>query len=385
MTVVALASPIPGQPHSRLVESSVQRVTRYEPRQLAPDRVQALNRLCRLREPLALTVEGLAVSLWTEPVLFNDSGQAALFVGRPALDLVWALGDRQRVSLTIPQAVVERLLAALDPGLRRWPREPARPLLIELALSPFLDRLEHSLGPVELITAEPTKAHDLEPPETWAIGFRGTLDGAPFGAILRASGTSDPRGGALDRIARAVETRPVAGTPAHALDLRIPLEFQAGTVRLHLRALSDLRTGDIVVPDDWPFARGEVTVVAGRRLVGRAHLVPSGLSLTDRLRPVRTAPMEFSMAHDRDPDAPDERDGDAPLDDLEVTLIFEIGRRFIDVAELRSIAPGYVFPMAQDASAPIDILANGRRIGRGEIVRIGETLGVRVTRLFGHE
>ena len=91
------------------------------------------------------------------------------------------------------------------------------------------------------------------------------------------------------------------------------------------------------------------------------------------------------MAHDRDSGAPDESDGDGTLDDLEVTLVFEIGRRFVDLAELRSIAPGYVFPMTQDASAPVDILANGRRIGRGEIVRIGETLGVRVTRLFGHE
>jgi type III secretion protein Q len=385
MTVVALASPIPGQSHSRFVDGAVQRVTRYEPRPLAPDRVKALNRLCRLREPLATTVEGLAVALRTDPVLFGDSGQAALFVGRPALDLVWALGDRERVSLTIPQAVVERLLAALDPGLRQWPREPARSLLIELALSPFLDRLEHHLGPLELIAAEPTKAHELEPPETWAIGFRGALDGAPFGAVLQASGAGDPRGGALDRIARAVEARPVARTPAHALDLPIPLEFQAGTVRLHLRALADLRTGDILVSDDWPFARGEVQVVAGRRLVARAHFLPSGLSLTDRLRPVRTAPMAFSMAHERDLGAPDESDGDGTLDDLEVTLVFEIGRRLIDVAELRSIAPGYVFPMIHDASAPVDILANGRRIGRGEIVRIGETLGVRVARLFGHE
>ena len=91
------------------------------------------------------------------------------------------------------------------------------------------------------------------------------------------------------------------------------------------------------------------------------------------------------MAHDRDSGAPDESDGDGTLDDLEVTLVFEIGRRFVDLAELRSIAPGYVFPMTQDASAPVDILATGRRKGRGEIVRIGETLGVRVTRLFGHE
>ncbi|TIW64875.1 MAG: hypothetical protein E5V60_18075 [Mesorhizobium sp.] len=30
----------------------------------------------------------------------------------------------------------------------------------------------------------------------------------------------------------------------------------------------------------------------------------------------------------------------------------------------------------------MDIIANGKRVGRGEIVRIGESLGVRILRMF---
>jgi type III secretion protein Q len=30
----------------------------------------------------------------------------------------------------------------------------------------------------------------------------------------------------------------------------------------------------------------------------------------------------------------------------------------------------------------VDILANGRRIGRGNLVQIGDSMGIRITRLF---
>ena len=73
------------------------------------------------------------------------------------------------------------------------------------------------------------------------------------------------------------------------------------------------------------------------------------------------------------------------FDELQVTLVFELGRSQVDLATLRSIAPGYVFPLVRDPDAPVDLVVNGRCIGKGEIVRIGETLGIRTTRLFGHE
>ena len=42
-------------------------------------------------------------------------------------------------------------------------------------------------------------------------------------------------------------------------------------------------------------------------------------------------------------------------------------------------------PLSADAADAVDLVANGTRIGRGEIVEIGERVGVRVTRLFGQD
>ena len=55
------------------------------------------------------------------------------------------------------------------------------------------------------------------------------------------------------------------------------------------------------------------------------------------------------------------------------------------VAAVQGLAPGAVIPLGRDPGEAVDIVANGRRVGRGEIVRIEGELGVRVVRLFGDE
>ena len=45
------------------------------------------------------------------------------------------------------------------------------------------------------------------------------------------------------------------------------------------------------------------------------------------------------------------------------------------------LGPGSVVELERGASEPVEIFANGRCIGRGEIVVVGEHFGVRVTEL----
>lgn len=70
------------------------------------------------------------------------------------------------------------------------------------------------------------------------------------------------------------------------------------------------------------------------------------------------------------------------LDDLPVRLVFEVGRLELSLGEIRRLAPGTVLPLARPIEGALDIVANGRRIGRGTIVKIGDSIGVRVMRLL---
>ena len=69
------------------------------------------------------------------------------------------------------------------------------------------------------------------------------------------------------------------------------------------------------------------------------------------------------------------------MDDLQVTLVFELGRRPATLAELRDLAAGHVIEVGKALSSPVAILANGQRIGTGELVKAGDALAVRILRL----
>lgn len=75
---------------------------------------------------------------------------------------------------------------------------------------------------------------------------------------------------------------------------------------------------------------------------------------------------------------------DAPFGsvrDVPVHLVFELGRLSLNVNELETLSQGYVFDLGKPLSQSVDILSGGRRIGTGELVRIADSIGVRVTRM----
>jgi len=69
-------------------------------------------------------------------------------------------------------------------------------------------------------------------------------------------------------------------------------------------------------------------------------------------------------------------------DEIEVRIDFELSRISLPLGELRNIRPGYSFELDVPAPGSVRIVSGGREIGRGELVRIGDRLGVRVTELF---
>ena len=66
------------------------------------------------------------------------------------------------------------------------------------------------------------------------------------------------------------------------------------------------------------------------------------------------------------------------VNDLEVELTFVVGQTQLTVGQLRELAPGFVFELSGGAD-DISICANGKPIGRGELLEVGDKIGVRVT------
>lgn len=72
------------------------------------------------------------------------------------------------------------------------------------------------------------------------------------------------------------------------------------------------------------------------------------------------------------------------LRDIEVEVTLEIGRRRMRVADFLKLRPGQVIALAKAAGEPLDVLVNGRLVGRGEAIVVGDRYGVRITEIVGN-
>ena len=67
------------------------------------------------------------------------------------------------------------------------------------------------------------------------------------------------------------------------------------------------------------------------------------------------------------------------LEEIKLELVFELGRRSMSLAEIRRIGPGYIFDLAGEITKPVAVYINGGCVGSGELVKIDNRLGVRLT------
>jgi len=72
---------------------------------------------------------------------------------------------------------------------------------------------------------------------------------------------------------------------------------------------------------------------------------------------------------------------DSDLASLPVRMVFQAGQIEMTIGDVERLAPGMLLPIDRILDDVLDIVVNGKRIGRGELVSVGNGLAVRVTRL----
>jgi flagellar motor switch protein FliN/FliY len=86
-----------------------------------------------------------------------------------------------------------------------------------------------------------------------------------------------------------------------------------------------------------------------------------------------------------DMSAPHREPGLEMVLDIPITLTMELGRLRISIRELLQLNQGSVVKLDRPAGEPLDILANGCLIARGEVVVVNERFGVRITDIVNPE
>ena len=73
------------------------------------------------------------------------------------------------------------------------------------------------------------------------------------------------------------------------------------------------------------------------------------------------------------------------LENIVVNLTVEVGSAEIKIRDLLRLNEGSVIELDRLAGDPLDILANGTMIAKGEVVMVGERFGIRFTEIVAPE
>ena len=73
------------------------------------------------------------------------------------------------------------------------------------------------------------------------------------------------------------------------------------------------------------------------------------------------------------------------LENIDVSLTVEVGGAEIKIRDLLRLNEGSVIELDRLAGDPLDILANGTMIAKGQVVMVGERFGIRFSEIVAPE
>jgi type III secretion protein Q len=310
----------------------------------------ASRRLHRGRAPLTFAVGEHRLTLVpasARELAIADNSQAQLIVRGGAGPALLGL-SRPLVRLLLGPAIPET--------------HPDLDLLAEMALTVPLAALERILG--HSLSLHP--AGERLPPDLGLVGFRVFQGDSLLGlATLRLAARD------LAAVVAALDRLPPQPSRLDALPLSVIVD--AGSIRLTLDTVRGLSRGDVLLSDDGHApGTAAITIADRRRLIGRK--AETGFQIIADGNRRGLTPMDDA-----------DKASAETIDDLEVRIVFEIGRRDLPLSELQRIRPGYVVELDRPLGLSVDLTVRGQMIGKGELVQIDNTIGVRIQRLFGHE
>ena len=285
--------------------------------------------------------------------------------------------DGATLELRHPADLLQRLMDAhAVPGDAAALGGEDAAIVAEHLLAPHLATLEAALG-------APLRIEDHRPAEPMGAirGGRIRLDGRDVGVLVLGG---EPA--VLARLA-ALDRREPARARAIPFEVRLlsrPFALPAGE-------LAALEPGDAVLLDPRWGVPEPVLVRIGDRLEARvrgdgerrllaeaprrggAHAV--GRGAVDHARKGRA--MEGPTA-----EAPDAGAAPDGVDELSVTVVLELDRTTMPLGEVERLREGSVLPFEGGLPDVVRLVANGAPFADGEMVQVGDRIGVRLIRLL---
>jgi len=180
--------------------------------------------------------------------------------------------------------------------------------------------------------------------------------------------------------------------------LDLPLRIEGGKTHMSFEELKEIKKGDFVLFDrasyDPKTQKGIVTIVLGNTPLLHAKIKSEKIKILDYAfyyedktmakeeekeeifeeEPIEeieeeTPPIDKGLA---------EKEKASAVKETEVCLTAEIGRFSMTIGNLIKLQPGNFLEFSVSPEDSINLTVNGKIIGKGEIVHLGEALGIRI-------
>jgi type III secretion protein Q len=171
-------------------------------------------------------------------------------------------------------------------------------------------------------------------------------------------------------------------------EIRVPGYLLVGERRLTIKTLGGLRPGDVVLRAASPALRALDGTDAASDLELRwgpagTHQFVARVTLDGQHLVLNTDPTMI-YTNDRPDLGTTDAESSTSIDELDLPVKFEIETVTLPLVQLSALRAGYVLELpATLRDARVRLVSYGQLIGIGELVTVGEQMGVRVIEMFG--
>lgn len=256
-----------------------------------------------------------------------------LFTGSALLDQMMPVNLESKVLLRLPR---ELMLAALEAGLQK-----------------LLEGLMQSLGvPVRLtdLIANNTQSEPAE------LVMNIQIAGRDFPIYFQSTPI----------VLELLKLLPALIKPK-TTDVEVWAGLELGRAKVSNEEAGNLGVNDIVF-FDYHVTGQQLIIRLSPDIAFIGEAEESQITIKHRMDPMAND----QMHHDQNP---------IDLSDIDVELVFEVGRQQFSAEEVQSLQPGHIFDLDRPIEQPVRVKAGGKVIAECQLVQINNRLGARITHI----
>ncbi|KUJ91476.1 MAG: inhibitor of MCP methylation [Thermoanaerobacter thermocopriae] len=205
------------------------------------------------------------------------------------------------------------------------------------------------------------KTINISPPKAFIVDFTASLP----------TDISFPEGDVV-KIAFKMEVGEIIDSEIMQL---LPLDFAKELVQSVL-SKNEEKPSEVTFQEE----SSNVIIENDEKIVETANNISPGGKVTKKEQKVNVSPVVF-QSFDEEPTSKSKEDKEnlELILDVPLTITVELGKTKKLIKDILELSEGSIIELDKLAGEPVDILANGKYIAKGEVVVIDENFGVRIT------